>query len=64
MKVGKRIYFENQNERKEFIALLKDAKDSIEAARIISKTYNKDITAAMEIAEVYFNYIRKDGRDE
>ena len=55
MKVGKRIYFENQNERKEFIALLKDAKDSIEAARIISKTYNKDITAAMEIAEVYFN---------
>lgn len=64
MKVGKRIYFENQNERKEFIALLKDAKDSIEAARIISKTYNKDITVAMEIAEVYFNYIRKDGKDE
>ena len=53
-----------EGSRKEFIALLKDAKDSIEAARIISKTYNKDITAAMEIAEVYFNYIRKDGKDE
>lgn len=41
MRVGKRIYFDSPQERKEFLALLRDAQDVTEIATIIAKTYKK-----------------------
>lgn len=60
MKIGKRIYFGTPQERKEFTALVSDAVDVIEVAQRISKTYGKDLTEAMEIAQVYNDFMRKE----
>ncbi|QOR58677.1 hypothetical protein KNV33_gp28 [uncultured phage cr10_1] len=63
MRVGKRVYFDSPQERKEFLALLRDAQDVTEIATIIAKTYKKDLIEAMDIARVYNEFIRKENEN-
>lgn len=60
MKIGKRIYFETPQERKKFTDLLKDAKDVLEMSQIIGEAFDKDAIEAMEIAQVYNKFMRKE----
>lgn len=60
MRIGKRVYFDTEEEKQKLIELLEDDSDIINMSLKISQVYGKDMAEAMEIANIFNKFIRKE----